>query len=74
MNAKLQPYPSNDLHPIVSLWNFSIWKLDFTGKINTISRYGYNFIIIATKYFMKLIEAIPMKSTKGGKIVEFIIY
>ena len=47
-NVILQPYPSHALHSIVSPWPFSIWVLDFIGKINHVSRYDHKFIITAT--------------------------
>jgi len=49
MNVKLQPSPSHGLHFIISPWLFSIWVIDFIGKINIISRYEHNFIMTSTK-------------------------
>jgi len=72
-NARIQPSPSHDFHSIVSPCPFSIWAINFIGKLNPISRDGHKFIIIATKYFTKWVEAIPMKSIKGGKIIDFLV-
>lgn len=48
--------------------------MDFIGKISSTSLGGHKFIIIITEYFTKWVEAIPMISTKGPKIVEFILH
>jgi len=42
------------------------------GKIYPTSLEGHKFIITATEYFTKWVEAIPMISTKGPKIADFI--
>jgi len=47
-NARLQPYPSHDLHSIISPWPFYIQALYFIGKLNPISRDEHKFIITAT--------------------------
>jgi len=72
-NARLKPSPSHNLHFSVSPWPFFIWALDFISKINPVSRDGHKFIIIATKYFTKWVEAIPMKFAKEGNIIDFLI-
>ena len=65
---------SQALQLMQSLWPFSWSNLDLIGKISPTSSRGHKFIIIATIYFMKWIEAIPMISTKGPKIVDFILH
>ena len=71
-HAHLFSQPSQALHPIQSLWPFSKWALDLIGQITPIASSGHKFIIIATEYFTKWVEAIPMTSTIGPQIVEFI--
>jgi len=57
-----------------SLWPFSRWALDIIGQIFPTSLGGHKFIITAIEYFMKWVKAIPMISTKGPKIAEFILH
>lgn len=71
-HANLYFQSSQALHLMQALWLFSRWALDLIGKIWPTSLGGHKFIIKATKYFTKLVEAIPMISTKGPKIAEFI--
>jgi hypothetical protein len=42
---------------------FSKWGLDFIGPINPLSSAGHIFILIATYYFTKWIEVVPLKHT-----------
>jgi len=55
-----------------SLWPFSRWVLNLIGQISPTSSGGHKFIITATKYFTKWVEAIPMIYTKDPKIAKFI--
>jgi len=71
-HAHLFIQPSQALQPMQSLWPFSRWALNLIGQIYPTSSGGHKFIITATEYFMKWVQAIPMISTKGPKIDEFI--
>ena len=65
--------PAQELHPIVTPWPFSQWGLDLIGKITPTSSNGHKFIITATKYFTKWVEAIPMTYITGKQISKFIL-
>lgn len=64
--------PLHTLQPMQPLWPFSRWKLDLIIQISPIFLGGHKFIITSIEYFTKWVEEIPMISTKGPKIVEFI--
>ena len=64
--------PAQELHPITSPWPFAQWGLDLIGKIHPTSSNGHKFIITATEYFTKWIEAIPMTYITGTQIYRFI--
>ncbi|OMO49394.1 Integrase, catalytic core [Corchorus capsularis] len=67
-----QRVPSEDLHSIVKPWPFRGWAIDLVGKLYPLAKGGVRFIIIATDYFTKWVEARAMKSTKHTDIQKFI--
>ncbi|KAK9901412.1 hypothetical protein M0R45_002153 [Rubus argutus] len=52
-------------------WPFHTWGLDFIGKINPPSD-GHVWIITATEFFTKWVEAIPMRKATGATVSNFI--
>jgi hypothetical protein len=66
------------LHSIVKPWPFRGWGLDFIGEIYPPSTEGHSFVIVATDYFTKWTEAIPLKKMTHkeviGSITEHIIH
>jgi hypothetical protein len=52
-------------------WPFHTWGLDFIGPINPASG-EYIWILVATEYFTKLVEAIPLKKATGAVVANFI--
>jgi hypothetical protein len=46
--------------------------LDFIGKIHPSSSKGHYFVIVATDYFTKWTEAIPLKNMMHKEVIEFI--
>ena len=53
-----------EFHSIVKPWPFRGWAMDLIGKIYPASSKGHNFILVATKYFTKWVEAIPLKKVE----------
>ena len=60
------------MYPIIKLWPFRGWGLDFIGKINPPSSKGHRFVLIATDYFTKWTEAVPLKNMTHREVIEFI--
>jgi hypothetical protein len=55
------------LHLVVVETNFQQWGLEFIEKFKDNSSNGYSWVLTATYYFTKWVEAIPTKSeTKKG--------
>jgi hypothetical protein len=66
---KLQPLP---LNPISVEAPFMQWGMDFIGEINEPSLAQHKWILTATEYFTKWIEAIPMKQATDTVIIQFL--
>ncbi|CAL9001594.1 unnamed protein product [Prunus brigantina] len=64
--------PSVPMNPVVKPWPFRGWAMDLIGKIYLASSQQHCFIIVATNYFTKWVEAKPVKSTTSQKIIIFI--
>eukprot|EP00253_Pinus_taeda_P032202 PITA_32202 len=60
------------LQPVVVEAPFKHWGLDFIGKFHENSSNGYSWILTATDYFPKWVEAIPAKNATEKVIMGFI--
>jgi IS30 family transposase len=60
------------LHPIVKQWSFHGWALDFVGQIHPASSKGHRFVLVATDYFIKWTEAVPLKNMTYRDVIQFI--
>eukprot|EP00253_Pinus_taeda_P025104 PITA_25104 len=60
------------LQPVVVEAPFQHWGLDFIGKFHENSSNDYSWILTATNYFTKCVEAIPVKNATGKVIMDFI--
>jgi hypothetical protein len=68
----VQLVPAAMLHPIIKPWPFRVRGLDFIGKIHPPSTKGHCFVIVATDYFIKWTEAIPLKNITRKEVIGFI--
>eukprot|EP00253_Pinus_taeda_P020176 PITA_20176 len=66
---KLQPLP---LKPIEVSAPFQQWGLDFIGEIHPASSGQHRWILTATDYFTKWIEAIPTRQATDAVIISFL--
>ena len=60
------------LKPIVVQAPFQQWGLDFIGKFKDNSSNGYSWILTATDYFTKWVEAIPTKKATDAVVMDFL--
>jgi transposase InsO family protein len=60
------------LHPIIKPWPFCAWALDFVGQIHHASSKGHRFVLVATDYLTKWMEAVPLKNMTHGELIQFI--
>ena len=60
------------LKPIHVNGSFQQWGLDFIGEINPYSSGQHKWILVATNYFTKWIEAIPTKNANHQVVMKFL--
>ena len=60
------------LKPISTEAPFQQWGLDFIGKIHPPSTDQHKWILIATDYFTKWIEATPVRNATNVVIIKFL--
>ena len=53
-----------ELHYIVKPWPFRGRAMDLIRKIYPASSKGNNFILVATNYFTKWVEVVPLKKAE----------
>nr|ABB47000.1 retrotransposon protein, putative, unclassified [Oryza sativa Japonica Group] len=71
----IQIAPASAMNPIIKPWPFRGWGIDMIGQINSPSSKGHKFILVATDYFTKWVEAVPLKKVDSGDAIkEYIIY
>ena len=71
--GNVQLVPAMLLHPIIKPWLFTGWGLGFIGQINPPSSKGHRFVLVATDYFTKWTEVVPLKNMTHREVIEFII-
>eukprot|EP00253_Pinus_taeda_P014823 PITA_14823 len=70
--ARRQKKPSLPLQPVNINQPFSQWGLDIIGEIVPHSSKQPRYILTATDYFTKWVEAVPLKTANVENIIEFI--
>ncbi|XP_059650636.1 uncharacterized protein LOC132296450 [Cornus florida] len=70
-HGPIQNVPAKELQPIIKLWPFRGWGLDLIGKINPPSSEGHHWVIIATDYFTKWVEAKACKAVDQQTVINF---
>jgi len=56
----------------VASWPFEAWGLDVVGPITPKSSSCHSYILVATDYFSKWAEAVPLREVKKKNVVDFI--
>ncbi|XP_050238260.1 uncharacterized protein LOC126687746 [Mercurialis annua] len=67
----VQHVPAETLHSIIKPWPFRGWAVDLIGKIYPSSSKGHTFVIVATDYYSKWVEAVPLKSPSQESVIKF---
>jgi hypothetical protein len=70
--GNIQRVPASSLNPIIKPWPFRGCGIDLIAQINPPSSKGHKFVLLATDYFTKWVEAIPLKKVTSENMVEFV--
>ena len=68
----VQRAPASAMNPIIKPWPFRGWGIDLIGQIYPPSSKNHKFILVATNYFTKWVEAIPLKNVTSKEMIEFV--
>jgi IS30 family transposase len=60
-------------HPIIKPWPFRGWGLDFVGEVHPSSTKGHHFVLVATDYFTKWVEVMPLKNMTHREVINFVL-
>jgi hypothetical protein len=71
-HGDVQLVPAALTYPIIKPWPFQGWGLNFIDKIHPSSSKRHCFVIVATDYFTKWTEEIPLKNMTHREVIEFI--
>nr|ABF97387.1 retrotransposon protein, putative, unclassified [Oryza sativa Japonica Group] len=68
----IQRAPASAMNPIIKPWPFRGWGIDIISMINPPSSKGHKFILVATDYFTKWVEEIPLKKVDSRDAIQFV--
>ncbi|XP_058198560.1 uncharacterized protein LOC131314085 [Rhododendron vialii] len=68
----IQRVPAFPLQSIVKPWPFRGWAIDMIGEIVPHSSQQHEYVMVATDYFTKWTEAIPLKNVAQKQVIDFI--
>jgi ABC-type enterochelin transport system permease subunit len=60
------------MNSIIKPWSFRGWAIDLIGQIFPPSSKGHKFVLLATNYFAKWVEAIPITTVTTGNMIDFV--
>ena len=72
MHANLNHVPPSELYSMTSLWPFLVWGIDVIGRIAPKASNGHKYILVATEYFTKWVEAASYSVLKAKHMAQFI--
>jgi len=70
--GNIQRAPASAMNPIIKPWPFRGWAIDLIGQIYPALSKGHKFILVATDYFTKWVEAIPLKKVTSTNMIDFV--
>ncbi|XP_026459181.1 uncharacterized protein LOC113359820 [Papaver somniferum] len=70
-HAPIPKRPANELHPVFSPWPFSMWGLDIVRPLPKAPG-GVKFVLAATDYFTKWVEAVALAHVTIYDVKRFI--
>ena len=70
--GNIQKSPASVMNPIIKPWPFQDWGINLIDQIFPPSSKGHKCILVATDYFTKWVEAIPLKTVTSKNMVDFV--
>jgi hypothetical protein len=70
--GNIQLAPAGVMNSIGKPWPFRGWGLDFNDEIHPRSSKGHQFILVATDYITKWIEAVPFRNVTRQEVINFV--
>jgi len=70
--GNIQRVPASAMNPIIKPWPFRGWGIDLIGQIYQSSSKGHKFMLVATYYFTRWVEAIPLKEVTSRNRIDFV--
>jgi len=70
--GNIQRAPASAMNPIIKPWPFRGWAINLIGQIYPPSSKGHKFSLVATDYFTKWVEAIPLKKVTSANMIDFV--
>ncbi|CAL9018940.1 unnamed protein product [Prunus brigantina] len=67
----IQRGPAEALHPVTKPWPFRGWAVDIIDKIHPAASNQHTWILVATDYFTKWVEAESYRSISSTQVVRF---
>ncbi|CAL9019148.1 unnamed protein product, partial [Prunus brigantina] len=67
----IQRVPAEAFHPVTKPWPFRGWAVDIIGKIYPAASNQHAWILVATDYFTKWVEAESYRSISSAQVVRF---
>jgi len=70
--GNVQRAPASAMNPIIKPWPFRGWGIDLIGQIYPPSSKNHKFILVATDYFTKWVEAISLSTVTSKEMIQFV--
>ncbi|CAL8162367.1 unnamed protein product [Prunus armeniaca] len=67
----IQRVPADALHPVTKPWPFRGWAVNIIGKIHPAASNQHAWVLVATDYFTKWVEAESYRSISSTQVVRF---
>ena len=71
-HANLNHVPPSELYSMTSPWSFLVWGIDVIGRIAPKPSNWHEYILVATDYFTKWVEATSYFVLKAKHVAQFL--
>lgn len=71
IHSDLIHIPSFEVYNLTIPWPFSVWGIDIIGKVTPKASNGHEFILVASDYFKKWVEATSYAKLTSVEVTKF---